>query len=110
MHSGENMLQYLGAGYTPVGKVDLTTAPDIFQGYGRVDLSNILPLSNYSIAPFTLFIDQATLTPLTEFVYKVNIETLNHHLKVTLAWFDPPNPEFAARVLVHDLDLLVSAS
>ena len=47
------------------------------------------------------------LTPLTQYTYTVSVLTDKHPLKVTLTWFDPPNPEFAARVLVHDLDLLV---
>ena len=81
--------------------------PDMVQGYGRIDLLNILPLVKYSRSPYTLFLDETTLKPLTEFVYKVAIRTVTQALKVTISWFDPPNAEFAARVLIHDLDLLL---
>ena len=82
-------------------------APDVYQGYGRVDLLNILPLVTFSTSPYTLFLDEATITPLTEFTYKVTVKSILQPLKVTISWFDPPNTEFAARVLVHDLDLLL---
>ena len=84
-----------------------TVLPDMTQGYGRVDLLNVLPLVKYSKSPYTLFLDQATLKPLTEFSYKVAVRTATQPLKVTISWFDPPNAEFAARVLIHDLDLLL---
>ena len=87
--------------------MDRGPAPDVYQGYGRVDLLNILPLVTYSKSPYTLFIDQTTITPLTEFTYKVAVKSTLQPLKVTISWFDPPNTEFAARVLVHDLDLLL---
>ena len=87
--------------------MDRGPAPDVYQGYGRVDLLNILPLATYSKSPYTLFLDQTTITPLTEFTYKVAVKSTLQPLKVTISWFDPPNTEFAARVLVHDLDLLL---
>ena len=87
--------------------MDRGPAPDVYQGYGRVDLLNILPLVSYSKSPYTLFLDQTTITPLTEFTYKVAVKSTLQPLKMTISWFDPPNTEFAARVLVHDLDLLL---
>ena len=87
--------------------MDRGSTPDMYQGYGRVDLLNILPLVTYSISPYTLFVDEAILTPLTELTYKVTVRSLLQPLKITVSWFDPPNTEFAARVLVHDLDLLL---
>ena len=105
IHSGVPMENYRG--FYPIGTVALTHTPDIFQGYGRVNLANILTLSGYKDTPFTLFVEQAHLVPFTELVYKVSVKTLTKDLRVTLAWFDPPNPEFAARVLVHDLDILI---
>ena len=87
--------------------MDRGPAPDVYQGYGRVDLLNILPLATYSKSPYTLFLDQGTITPLTEYTYKVTVKSTLQPLKVTVSWFDPPNTEFAARVLVHDLDLLL---
>lgn len=106
MNSGVAMKTFQG-GSSPVGRVTLQHPPDIFQGYGRVNLSGILPLVNYTEAPFALFVDQASLYQLTEITYKVTVKSLSRPLKMTLSYFDPPNPEFAARVLVHDLDLLL---
>ena len=105
IHSGVPMDHYQG--YWPVGTVTLKHTPDIFQGYGRVNLANILTLKEYKDTPYTLFVEQAHLVPFTELVYKVNVRTLTKDLRVTLAWFDPPNPEFAARVLVHDIDIVI---
>ena len=105
MHSGVPMDQYRGD--WRVGRVTLKHTPDIFQGYGRVNLANILTLSGYKDTPYTLFVEQAHLMPFTELVYKVTVKTLTKDLRVTLAWFDPPNPEFAARVLVHDIDIVI---
>lgn len=81
--------------------------PDIYQGYGRVNLKQILPLESYLTNLYALFIDQATLKSLTELTYTVKVISISVPLKVTVSWMDPPNPEFAARVLVHDLDLLL---
>ena len=105
MHSGAAMTVYQGLG--GVGRVLLKLKPDVFQGYGRVNLFNILPLTNYTVSPYTLFIDEAVLTPLSEYTYTVYVNSTLQPLIVTLSWFDPPNPEFAARVLVHDLDILL---
>ena len=106
MHSGAAMTVYQGLG--GAGRVQLKLKPDIFQGYGRVNLFNILPLTNYTECPYTLFIDEAVLTPLSEYTYTINVKSTSQPLVVTLSWFDPPNPEFAARVLVHDLDILLT--
>ena len=81
--------------------------PDIFQGYGRVNLAKVLPLQGHATNPYTLFIDQNELKPLTELVYTVVVKSAAENLKITLSWYDPPTVEFAARNLVHDLDLIV---
>lgn len=81
--------------------------PDIFQGYGRVNLAKVLPLQGHSTNSYTLFVDQNELKPLTELVYTVVVKSAAEDLKITLSWYDPPTAEFAARNLVHDLDLIV---
>lgn len=108
IHSGVPMHRYLGQGGR-VGTIDLQQPPDIYQGYGRIDLSNILPLTDHKSSDFTLFVEDAVLTPLTEVIHVINIKTVTSPLKVTVTWFDPPNPEFAARVLIHDLDLIITS-
>ena len=104
MHSAVGMNSYISSsGFS----IPLTTTPDFNQGYGRIDLLNILPLVIYDKCPYALFLDEAVLTPLTEYTYKVYVKSLSQPLKATISWFDPPNTEFAARVLIHDLDLLL---
>jgi subtilisin family serine protease len=102
VHSTVPMTSYVGYQSVP-----LRNPPDIYQGYGRVNLKNILPLESYLTNLYALFVDQATLKSLTELTYTVKVVSATVPLKVTITWMDPPNPEFAARVLVHDLDLLL---
>eukprot|EP01034_Spumella_vulgaris_P024397 gene24397-30741_t len=106
LHSGSAMSFY-NARYSAVGLVELGQTPDSFQGYGRLDLSNILPLSSSEQSAFDLFLDQSALSELTELTYAVTVASSSVALKVTISWFDPPNEVFAAKVLQHDLDLVV---
>ena len=106
IHSGVGMSTYQGMGNT-VGRVILKSRPDIFQGFGRVNLINILPLIHYTKNSYTLYIDQSVLTPLSEYRYIVFVRSTLQPLRATISWFDPPNTEFAAKVLLHDLDLIL---
>lgn len=98
-------------GYDGNGGVRLSSLPDTYQGFGRVNLASLLPQMIYSAAgsPFTLFMDEMKLSELTEKVYAVQVSSAAQPLKVTLSWFDPPNEVFAARFLLHDLDLVVES-
>jgi subtilisin family serine protease len=107
MQSGDQMSSYPGGG--TVHKTTLHTPPDVFQGYGRINLENVLPLVSASSSSYTLFIDETYVTQLTERKYSVAVTSTSHPLKVTLVWMDPPNSEFAAKVLLHDLDLVVES-
>lgn len=102
LHSAVPMSTYVAYQSLPLKK-----PPDTYQGYGRVDLKQILPLESYTTNQYALFIDQSTLTSLTELTYKVKVTSAAVDLRATISWMDPPNPEFSARVLVHDLDLLL---
>lgn len=82
--------------------------PDVLQGYGRMDLSNILPVQRYD-SSWSLYIDEQALQSLTEKVYNIKITDSSHPLKLTLSWFDPPNDIFASKLLLHDLDLLLES-
>lgn len=92
LHSGRGIR-------TKVSKV-----PDVFQGYGLVDLSTSLPLNGSN---FDLFLDQRALGEFQQFVYVVVVRSSAVPLKLTLSWFDPPNRDFAAKTLIHDLDLVL---
>ena len=72
-----------------------------------MNLAKVLPLQGHATNPYTLFIDQKDLKPLTELVYIVTVKSAQEDFKVTLSWYDPPTAEFSARNLVHDLDLIV---
>jgi hypothetical protein len=104
LHSGSQMAMYEGGGF--VGHVDLDHTPDFYQGYGRLDLKNILPLPDQS-PQFDLFVDTVNMTSFTEILYRVQLDTLNMPLKVTISWYDPPVEVFASKVLVHDIDVIV---
>ena len=92
LHSGVGII-------TPTGNV-----PDQHQGYGLINLYTLLPLRD---SKFQLFVDDASLTEFTQISYQVQVYSSAAPLKVTLSWFDPPNEVFAAKVLLHDLDLLL---
>ena len=81
--------------------------PDMQQGYGRINLYSLLPLKTFEASGSTLFIDEQTLSSYSEIVYNVSVTNTQHPFKVTISWYDPPNTEFAAKVLLHDLDLIV---
>ena len=87
-------------GYDGNSAVHLTDPPDVYQGYGRVNLDSILNSH--------LFVDQSYLTELTKNTYSIQLNSSNVQLKVTLCWMDPPNEAFSAKYLLHDLDLVVT--
>ena len=91
----------------PIYATPLQNVPDIFQGYGRVNLAKLLPLQGHATNPYTLFVDQKDLKNLTELVYTVTVKSTSEDFKITLSWYDPPTAEFAARNIIHDLDLVV---
>lgn len=109
LHSGRMVTAYDGRGTREGTIYNLVSTPDFFQGYGRMDLTNILPLETYEKSDFQLFVDTNKLKTLTETTYTVSIIKNDHPLKVTLSWFDPPNSYFASRLLLHDLDLVVTS-
>ena len=80
-------------------------SPDIYQGFGRVQLNNVLPVQP-AVSSFMLYIDQASIAELQEVSYTCTVHSACE-LSVTVAWYDPPNEIYAARTLLHDLDLVV---
>lgn len=89
---------------------ELRTPPDYQQGYGRVNLSSVLPIVRYDSSSnerFDLFVEEAELTSSQRMVYEVNVRSSSVPLKVTISWYDPPNVGFSPKLLVHDLDLIV---
>ena len=92
------------------GRSVTSAPPDNRQGYGLINLLELLPMptASFSIPATTLFIDEAMLSSYFERIYTIKIVDENQPLKVTLSWYDPPNLEFAAKVLLHDLDVILA--
>jgi hypothetical protein len=104
LHSGKAVLAYRGSKLIP-----LSNPPDTYQGYGRMDLMNILPLASYQTSNLQLFVEDNTLHQLTERRYFISFSGQSSlPFKVTLSWYDPPNREFVAQVVLNDLDLVLT--
>jgi hypothetical protein len=105
VHSGEAMSSYPGG--ATEGTVTLGTTPDILQGFGRVTLSNILPLSGTTVAGLDLFVDELSMTSYTTTTYQVTVTDTTAPLKVSIAWMDPPSDTLSDKLLIHDIDVKV---
>jgi len=93
----------------------LGAPPDYMQGFGRVSLSNVLPLPQLSQAPYSFFLfvdDQTSLSSYSQASYTLTVTDASLPVKATLVWYDPPNQDgITTPALLHDLDLvLVSPS
>jgi hypothetical protein len=64
------------------GGVPLGSTPDEYQGYGRVDLVNALPLER---CPYSLFVHESSLRQLQEHRMVVRVSSAAVPLKVTAA-------------------------
>lgn len=78
-------------------------------GFGRMLLTNILPLSRYPDSTYSLYIDDAELESFQQLSYRAVALGARRGLVVSLAWYDPPNAVFASKSLLHDLDLVVTS-
>ncbi|GAB5367423.1 hypothetical protein AAMO2058_001228800 [Amorphochlora amoebiformis] len=87
-----------------------TLAPNDYQGFGRLELQNVLPIG-YKSGHFDTFVfdntkiasNQRHSYTFTTYSPPVGVETKD--LRVSLVWTDPPPSSASSRVLVHDLDL-----
>jgi len=102
----------------------LGQVPDNLQGFGRVQLNNILfPASsaltgNKGPADRLMFMDDAS-KPIGnneehEFIIKTNVNAgatlpIDTQLKVTLVWTDPPAQPLAQNPLINNLDLVLES-
>ena len=78
------------------GRSVAAAPPDNRQGYGLINLSDLLimPSASLAIPSTTLFIDETSLSSYMERIYTITIVDDRDPLKATLSWFDPPNLEF----------------
>ncbi|HEX2914837.1 MAG TPA: S8 family serine peptidase [Chloroflexia bacterium] len=80
--------------------------PDPNQGWGRIDLANVI---NNNPSGF-VYADNTTGLQTNEDAYYVyQVADSNKPLKITLAWTDPPGSTNATSELVNNLDLVVTA-
>lgn len=114
-------------------KVALSPPPDNYQGYGELNLLNILPLKNSE--PVNLFLwEKQEIKPFSFkkvsifFPYNKDESSKNNifnstrnkslnsttsvkyfkPIKITLSWYDPPHGvSFSRKVLINDLDLFL---
>lgn len=86
-----------------------STEPDGFRGFGRVHLEAGMPLNGEgSMALFVADANTTSISELTRDEYAFDVDgTAGEELRVTLSWIDPPTSAFAAKQLLHDLDLSV---
>lgn len=103
LHSGSAMLDVnVNSGQQPIA-----APPGPVQGYGRVTLSNVLPLM---IGSMDLFVDDLnSVSDGSSNSYAVTVNDSTVPLKVTLSWFDPPAQDgTTSSALINDLDLLIT--
>jgi hypothetical protein len=107
MHSGEGMSGALASLTSVLPAVNLSAPPDIYQGWGQVKLTNLLPIP--ADLDFDLYVaDNEELTSYTKRVYTVTVSDLSLPLRVTICWSDPANVVWSTKNLLNDLDLRVT--
>ena len=105
MNSGEPMKQYATNGRaTTIPDQALGAPPDYFQGYGRIMLSNVLPLSGTTEASFQLFVqDLLEVKENTMLTYSVVVSDSTIPLSFTVSWYDPPNVFWSGKAVLNDI-------
>ena len=94
---------------TKIPSFYLGAPPDIYQGFGKVTLSNCLPLHNgKGLAPnLKLFVyDNLQVSSGGSYFFKVHIP-VSGTFKATIVWTDSPLPVPSSKYLVNDIDLLI---
>jgi hypothetical protein len=103
LHSGSAMLDV----NVNSGQESIAGPPGPMQGFGRVTLSNVLPLSVGSMDLFV--VDLQSVSQGETNTYVVTITDASVPFKVTLSWFDPPSQDGSTGgALIDDLDLVVT--
>lgn len=105
LHSGEAMSLY--DHISDDEEVELGgTKPDMYQGYGRVQLSNVLPLPGET--DFQLSVrDVKCINEGNSWSHKFKVTSSTQPLVVTISWYDAPATSGAAKALMNDLDLVL---
>ena len=107
VHSGDAMTLYHDG--NPDKNVELSKSygqPDNYQGFGRVQLSNVIPLPGKTSFQLTLR-DNVDISEKTTMSHHFKVTDSSQPLVVTISWYDPPATSGAAKALVNDLDLIL---
>jgi hypothetical protein len=86
IHSGHQMDEYIGS--TTVAKEptsQLLATPDSFEGFGRLSLSNVLPLTGIETT-LDLYVEELSMTSLQTITYTVTVTDTSRPLKATIVW------------------------
>jgi hypothetical protein len=111
IHSTVKMTTWdTGTAATPQ-RVTLGNPPDFHQGFGRLDLSQVLLTEASTPAKdgASLWVtDSGSLLSGKSISYTLHLVSAAQPLKATLAWYDPANSVSASKQLLHDLDLTIT--
>lgn len=115
LHSCQGVHQYSTTDFdfkTKIKSFQLGIAPDMIQGYGGVNLQNILPLRNGNGLDPRLDLvlwDRVEISEYSTLLWNVTVNSTSAmQLKITICWYDPPAfLGYVSSLLLHDLDLLV---
>jgi hypothetical protein len=77
------------------------------QGFGRVQLDEVLEYGGVSTAGLDLFIEEVTLSKNSVLNWTVVVASNTIPLKATIAWVDPANIVSASKQLLNDVDLRI---
>lgn len=88
----------------------MTAFPGYDQGWGRINLSSVLPFAN-STSQLLVFDGTQAFSSSSDkaFSWSFQLPDSNTPLKVSLVWTDPASTPASATNLVNDLDLVVQA-
>jgi hypothetical protein len=106
LHSGEAMSLYHEGSSSKDVVLSGKGKPDVYQGYGRVQLSNVLPLPGLSDFQLTVR-DMVDIQEKSAVSHYFKVTDPSQPLVITISWYDPPAVSGAAKALVNDLDLLL---
>lgn len=111
IHSGEAMEEYYtGNRNTTEPTAPLVNSPpDMYQGFGRIALPNVLPYPDIEEL-LDLYVEELEIASQQEVTYSVVVQDDTKPLKVTLVWMDPVNHIITSHLLLHDIDLQVISS
>mmetsp|Transcript_14029 Transcript_14029/g.14643 ORF Transcript_14029/g.14643 Transcript_14029/m.14643 type:complete len:1100 (-) Transcript_14029:260-3559(-) len=107
IHSGEPITLYDSESRDTVEPTaTLSTVPDMYQGFGRVSLQNILPYPGIQ-ETLNLIVIENSIQPDYLISHTISVPSSTLPLKATLVWMDPENSALSTKMLINDLDLKI---